>query len=104
MATQPTNPQPSSKPHPSIQAPAGTMLLDVDSVKRSDGSDPYVALPILDSAVRGVVGGGLRIRQIPAEVAAEGLAWRPEADGAWRLATDEEVDAYLASLVDRAHG
>ena len=95
----------STTTHPAVDAPAGTKTYTVASCQRSDGGDPYVIVPIHDSTGQpqdgtfGVVGGGHRIKQIPAAVAAVELAWRR--GDAWRLATDAEADAYIAAMALR---
>lgn len=87
-------PKSSDVPHPYTLAPAGTKLLDPASLTLPDGGGPFVALPIET--------GGVRVRRLPAALAAELLAWTPPlnsvaGDAQARLATDEEVAEVLAS-------
>ncbi len=97
MATQPITPVANTKPHPSIQAPAGTKVYTTASCQRSDGSDPFLVFPVPANHVRGTPAGGTEIRRVPAAVAAELLAWHPEPTLQPRLATDAEVTTYLAA-------
>jgi hypothetical protein len=93
-------PKLSDKPHPNLVAQTeGAKLYDVESCKAPDGSDPILAFEILDSPIRGKVGGGWTVRQVPARVAAEVLAWTAPGDPRARLATDEEAEEYR-----RTHG
>ncbi len=64
----------------------GETFIDPESLRRPDGRDPFL-----------VLADGRTVRQVRADHAAELLL--PEVDGRhkFRLATDEEVTAYLAS-------
>lgn len=103
---QTIDPQPSTKPHPRLDAPPGTVMYDPATCVGPGGELPYVAYPIpdhpnIDTRFAGeplAAEGQVRVRRVPAEVAATDLAWWPTLP-APRLATDEEVLAYLA-----AHG
>lgn len=80
---QNVNPKPSTKGHPNVQAPAGTMLYDPATCDDGNGGAP----------------GRIRVRYVRADVAAEHLSWYPTDKGipAPRLATDEEIATYRAA-------
>jgi hypothetical protein len=63
-----------------------------------DGQDPYLALPINEDMAN------VRIRQVKADHASDLLSCDPKTGGSsiHRLATDAEVEAYLAGLAARA--
>lgn len=97
---QNVNPKPSTKGHPNVQAPAGTMLYDPATCDDGNGG-AYLAYPIdhRPNVGDGGAPGRIRVRYVRADVAAEHLSWYPTDKGipAPRLATDEEIATYRAA-------
>jgi hypothetical protein len=102
---QNVNPIESAQAHPNLGAPPGTKRYTVESCD-DGGGGCFIAYPIpahshLDTRQVGqplAQAGQVRVRYVPAGVAAVDLAWSSTSP-APRLATDEEIEQYR-----REHG
>jgi hypothetical protein len=95
---QTVNPQPSTtKRHPNVDAPPGTMMLDPATCDDGRGGC-YVAYAIQTGPLAPGSAGGVRVRYVSAAIAAVDLSWTREDPNRAppRLATDEEIAQYHA--------